>query len=249
MASLSPSSRTTISPDWYLRGRIAVLVRGGPSDMPSPLKAHFQSPEERVKALRAAGAVGAVSIPNPKIPELPWPRLASGLLMPRMELREAGPGGYRPLSVNIAFNPESAGALFEGSGHTWEEVLGPLGTARPLARFPLAVRIRGRVGFSRRTAKCHNVVGVLPGSDPQLKNEYIVVSAHLDHLGIGTPINGDPVYHGAIDNASGVASITRDRARRSTTLASGLDAPSCSSRSPAKRSSSWAPSISPPTPP
>jgi hypothetical protein len=207
-----------------LRGKIAVLVRGGPADMPSPLKAHFQSPEERVKALRAAGAVGVVSIPNPKIPELPWPRLASGLLMPRMELQEAGPGGYRPLSVSIVYNPESAGALFEGSGHTPEEVLAPLGTARPLARFPLAVRIRGHVGFSRGAAKCHNVVGVLPGSDPRLKNEYIVVSAHLDHLGIGTPINGDPVYHGAIDNASGVASILEiaraihdsgDRPRRS----------------------------------
>ncbi|MGA7923616.1 MAG: M28 family peptidase [Thermoplasmata archaeon] len=190
-----------------LRDKLAVLVRGGPSDMPSPIKAHFASPEERVKALRKAGAIGAVGIINPTIPELPWPRTASGLLMPRMELRDAGPAGYHPLPVSVLFNPESAGPLFDGSGHTLEEVLAGLGTPMPLARFPLAVRVRGRVGFSRRTARCHNVVGVLPGSDPELRSEYIVVSAHLDHLGIGTPINGDPVYHGAIDNASGVASI------------------------------------------
>jgi Peptidase family M28 len=190
-----------------LRGKIAVLVRGGPTDIPTAIKAHFQSPEERANALRKAGAVGLISVLNPTIPELPWPRYASGLLMPRMELQDAGPGGYHPLPVTIVFNPESAGSLFEGSGHTLQEVLSGLGTKAPLPRFPLAVRVRTRVGFSRRTAKCHNVVGVMPGSDPRLRNEYVVVSAHLDHLGIGTPINGDPVYHGAIDNASGVASI------------------------------------------
>jgi hypothetical protein len=190
-----------------LRGKIAVLLRGGPAHMPSPLKAHFASPEERANALRKAGAIGAVSILNPKIPELPWPRMASGLLMPRMELRDGRAGGYRPLPVSVAYNPESAGPLFEGSGHTLEEVLAGLGTDEPLPRFPLAVRIQARVGVARSTTSSHNVVGVLPGSDPKLKGEYVVVSAHLDHLGIGTPINGDPIYHGAIDNASGVASI------------------------------------------
>ena len=45
----------------------------------------------------------------------------------------------------------------------------------------------------------------LPGSDPKLKNEYVVLSAHLDHLGIGEPINGDRIYNGAMDNASGSA--------------------------------------------
>jgi Peptidase family M28 len=190
-----------------LRGKIAVLIRGGPSEMPTSVKAHFQSPEVRANALSKAGATGLIAIYNPTIPELPWPRLASGLLMPRMELRDPGPDGYRPLPLLIAFNPESAGALFEGSGHTWQEIVAVLGTNAPQPRFPLAVRVRARVGFTERTAKCHNVVGVLPGSDPRLKNEYVVVSAHLDHLGIGTPINGDPIYHGAIDNASGVASI------------------------------------------
>jgi len=190
-----------------LRGKIAVLLRGGPPDMPSSLKAHFSSPEERTNALRKAGAVGMIGILNPTIPELPWPRTASGLLMARMELRDVGPRGYHPLPLTILYNPESAEALFAGSGHTFREVLAGLGSKGPLPRFPLAVRIRARVGVSRRTARCHNVVGVLPGSDPRLKNEYVVVSAHLDHLGLGTPINGDPVYHGAIDNASGVASI------------------------------------------
>jgi Zn-dependent M28 family amino/carboxypeptidase len=52
-----------------------------------------------------------------------------------------------------------------------------------------------------------NVAGILPGTDPKLKNEYVVMSAHLDHVGVGKPINGDSIYNGAMDNASGVASI------------------------------------------
>ena len=50
-----------------------------------------------------------------------------------------------------------------------------------------------------------NIVASLPGSDPQLKNEYVVLSAHIDHVGIGEPVNGDRIYNGAMDNASGVA--------------------------------------------
>jgi Zn-dependent M28 family amino/carboxypeptidase len=50
-----------------------------------------------------------------------------------------------------------------------------------------------------------NVVAILPGNDPVLKNEYVVFSAHLDHLGIGKAIKGDTIYNGAMDNASGVA--------------------------------------------
>jgi hypothetical protein len=190
-----------------LQGKVAVILRGGPADMPGPLKAHFQSPEERVRSLRNAGAIGFIGIVNPKIPELPWPRMAIGLLMPRMELRDVGPDGYQPLPLSILFNPEQADPLFVGSGHKLKDLVDRLGTDGPLPRFPLAVKIRARVAVSRRSARCHNIVGLLPGTDTELKSQHIVVSAHLDHLGVGTPVNGDPIYHGAMDNASGVASI------------------------------------------
>jgi Zn-dependent M28 family amino/carboxypeptidase len=51
------------------------------------------------------------------------------------------------------------------------------------------------------------VAAVLPGTDPKLKNEYVVLSAHLDHVGKGEPINNDAIYNGAMDNASGVATL------------------------------------------
>jgi hypothetical protein len=75
-----------------------------------------------------------------------------------------------------------------------------------IQRYPLPV---GRPGApasaSRPTAP--NVVGVLEGSDPTLKGEYIVISAHMDHVGIGAPVNGDSIYNGADDDASGTAAV------------------------------------------
>jgi Zn-dependent M28 family amino/carboxypeptidase len=61
--------------------------------------------------------------------------------------------------------------------------------------------------MTRSKVQSENVVGLLPGSDPELKKEYVVVSAHLDHLGIGEPVNGDRIYNGAMDDASGDASL------------------------------------------
>jgi Peptidase family M28 len=190
-----------------LRGKIAVYFRGGPADMPGPIKAHYQSIEERLKTLRRAGAVGSILLINPKVPDLPWPRIATGLLLPRMELRDPGREAPSPLPLAMLFNPERLDLLLAGSGHTASEVMAGLGTASPLPRFPLAVKIRAHISLKRSQARCLNVVGVLPGVDPTLQNEFVVGSAHLDHLGIGEPVNGDPVYPGAMDNASGVATL------------------------------------------
>jgi Zn-dependent M28 family amino/carboxypeptidase len=59
----------------------------------------------------------------------------------------------------------------------------------------------------RRQVESQNVVASRPGSDPTLRNEYVVLTAHLDHVGVGEPINGDKIYNGAMDDASGVASL------------------------------------------
>jgi Zn-dependent M28 family amino/carboxypeptidase len=58
-----------------------------------------------------------------------------------------------------------------------------------------------------RTVESRNVLAKLEGSDPVLKNEYVVYSSHWDHLGVGKPVNGDTIYNGALDNASGVATL------------------------------------------
>jgi Zn-dependent M28 family amino/carboxypeptidase len=190
-----------------LKGKVAVLIRGGPTNLPGPIKAHGQSPEERAKALRAAGAAGVISIMNPTVEDLPWPRLSSGVMEARLELADPGPDGYHPLPFVVLWNHERAEVLFAGSGHTFKEAAAGIGSDRPLPHFPLAVRVRARIKVKRQEVRCQNLVGVLPGADPKLKDEYVVVSAHLDHLGIGPPVNGDSIYSGAMDNASGVAGL------------------------------------------
>lgn len=190
-----------------LKGKIAVFVTGGPVDMAGPVKAHYQSGEERRKALLRAGAIGIVVLPNPKSAEVPWSRIAASRFQPRMELRDPGHGVPPPLQLSILFNPDRAEVLFAGSGHTFEDVLAALHADQPLPHFPLAVKIRAHLGFTRSEVKSENVVGVLTGSDAELKKEYVVVSAHLDHLGIAEPVNGDRIYNGAMDDASGDASL------------------------------------------
>ena len=123
----------------------------------------------------------------------------------------------------------------------------PLNADKPLPHFPLAVAVHARVGLIRSQAKSENVVGVLPGSDPQLKKEYVVVSAHLDHLGIGAPVKGDRIYNGAMDDASGDASLIE--IARSMKRCADRSARFYFSRSPARRKASSALSILPRIPP
>jgi Zn-dependent M28 family amino/carboxypeptidase len=72
---------------------------------------------------------------------------------------------------------------------------------------PLGLKASIAVKNTLRTIDSQNVVGKLEGSDPKLKDEYVVYSAHWDHLGIGAPVKGDKIYNGALDNASGVATV------------------------------------------
>src|SRR5215471_9943323 len=191
-----------------LKGKIAVYISGGPADMPGPLKAHYQSAEERRKALREAGAIGVASIQNPKAVEVPWERTAGARFEPRMELK-LSPGTARDpgYAFSMVINPERTQKFFAGSAHTFQEIVDAANANKPLPHFALAVRFRGHIGKKLSQVRSENVGGVLPGTDPVLAKEYVVVSAHLDHVGIGAEVKGDRIYNGAMDDASGIASL------------------------------------------
>jgi Zn-dependent M28 family amino/carboxypeptidase len=122
-----------------------------------------------------------------------------------MELKDAAIAPAPKFSLIV--NPEHAEKIFTGSGHTFQEIVAALGSEKPLQHFPLAIHVRAKTGVKKSTGQSLNLAGVLPGSDASLKNEYVTISAHLDHLGIGAPINGDKIYNGAMDDASGIASL------------------------------------------
>jgi hypothetical protein len=188
-----------------LKGKIAAFVTGGPSSVPTSVKAHYQSTEERRKNLASAGALGTITIPNPTAQEVPWSRVAGARFSGHMELQDAG--GSPASKFILLVNSQHADKIFAGSGHSFEEIRALLGSEKPLPHFPLAITIRAKTAMRRSTAQSQNLAGVLPGSDPTLKNEYVAISAHLDHLGIGAPVNGDNIYNGAMDDASGIASL------------------------------------------
>jgi Zn-dependent M28 family amino/carboxypeptidase len=97
--------------------------------------------------------------------------------------------------------------LFEGSGHTFAEIEKLANANQPLPHFPLQGTLKAKAVVHHSEVEASNVIGILPGADRMLKKEYVIMSAHLDHLGIGRPVNGDSIYNGAMDDASGIASV------------------------------------------
>lgn len=188
-----------------LRGKIAVIFSGSPATMPAALAAHYQSQAERWKVLRDVGAIGILSLPNPAAMDIPWSRMSLNRTHPSMVLAGAEFDETAGGRFAGTYNPADAEALFAGTGHTFAEIAALGKDRQPLPTFALGVSLRATNRVVRSDVRSHNVVAVIPGSDPVLKNEYVVLSAHLDHLGIGEPIHGDRINNGAMDNASGSA--------------------------------------------
>jgi Zn-dependent M28 family amino/carboxypeptidase len=190
-----------------LRGKIAVYITGGPTTIPSALRSHYQSLGERWAALQRAGAVGIAVIGNPKNASVPWERSSLARLNPSMGLMDTKLAAAHGMKFSASINAAQADKWLAGTGHTITELLASADSGEPLPKFPLDVTVRARIAYTQHKVSSMNVLGVLPGSDPKLKSEYVAISAHLDHVGIGQPINGDNIYNGAMDNASGVASL------------------------------------------
>jgi Zn-dependent M28 family amino/carboxypeptidase len=188
-----------------LRDKVVVIFPGAPAEIPGALASHYQSAGERWKVLRKAGALGVITILNPAAMDIPWSRISANRAHPSMALKGAEFDETAGEKLAVIFNPEKAQKLFEGSGHTLQELIDLVKARKPLPHFPLVPTIRARASVNKKMVESANLVAELPGSDLKLKNEYVVLSAHLDHLGVGEPINGDRIYNGAMDNASGSA--------------------------------------------
>jgi hypothetical protein len=190
-----------------LKGKVALHFTGGPENIPGPLLAHYQSTGERWKFLEKAGAVGVVAIRNPRGQDIPWERAALARFQPAMELTDPKLAEAPGQKLSVTFHPDRAARFFEGSGHDYAALLADAQARKPLPRFAIPVSVAAKVRFKSEKRESDNVVGILRGSDEKLATEYVVLSAHLDHVGVGRPINGDEIYNGAMDNASGIATL------------------------------------------
>ena len=200
-----------------LKGKVVVVINGGPADISGALKS-FARTAPFIKALREAGVVGTISIPTPKSMDFGWQRMASGASQPGMRLsvtpdaaavaaRHPALADDHGAMFSATFNPAQAEKLFAGTGHTFAEMLALADAQKPLPHFALGKSVTATVVGETSHVVSPNIVGELKGSDPKLAGEYVLVSAHLDHLGVGAPINGKTIYSGAMDDASGVATV------------------------------------------
>jgi hypothetical protein len=192
-----------------VKGKIVAVVLSAPN-FPSSIKAHYSALEVKAKIAVEHGAVGIIAIDDPISEGIyPFAKFVRDLVNPEFRWldKEGHPNDYFPqIKAGVYLSLDATRQLFEGSGHSADEIFKGAKDGK-LAAFPLPVTAKIHVVTESKDLHSPNVVAKLEGSDPVLKNEYLVYTAHLDHLGIGTPIDGDAIYNGALDNASGSATI------------------------------------------
>jgi len=188
-----------------LKDKIAVVLSGGPADIPGTVKAAARF--ARTEFLGKQGAAGIITLTTPHQVEIPWARQKLLAGQPGMYLADATLRDARDGFFAASVDPERSERLFEGSGHDFAELCALADASKPLPRFALNVQLQATIVARREAVSSPNLVAKLPGNDRRLAAQYVAVSAHLDHLGIGAPIDGDRIYNGAMDDASGVATV------------------------------------------
>ncbi len=153
----------------------------------------------------AKGAAGALIIHETDTAGYPWAVVEGSNTPEQFSLVTADQGRSRA-AIEGWITTEKAKALFAAAGQDF----GALHRAAIRPDFkpvPLGMDASLTLHNAIRTIESHNVAGKLEGSDTKVRNQYVIYSAHWDHLGVGLPVNGDNIYHGAVDNASGVAGL------------------------------------------
>src|SRR5215471_15631996 len=193
-----------------VKGKIIVMLPGAPPGFPANERAHFASGLEKARQAVAHGAVGIISLWTPvSEASLPWSRMPNQIESPRYRWLDSNgmPNDtFKELRGAAILSMKAAEELMQGSAQPFPEVLKAAAAGTPRS-FPLAATARLHVVSKHREVHSPNVVGILRGSDPALAQEYVVYSAHTDHMGIGKPINGDRIYHGAVDDGSGTSAL------------------------------------------
>lgn len=190
-----------------VRGKIVAIFGGAPPSFSNPVRAYHSASLSKMENAAKHGAAALITLESPKEAQRsPWARVARQSKLGTMHwLRADGtPNAVNPrLTAGVGVDLETTKTIF---GDEAEAVFASLDRGEPQAK-PLQLRARIHLVSTHRDLSSPNVIGVLRGSDPKLRDEYVVYSAHLDHLGITEPVNGDAINNGAFDNATGVASI------------------------------------------
>jgi hypothetical protein len=176
-----------------LAGKIAVFVSGAPPNTDSATRARLEAPEQlgqRLQAILMRGATGVIIVAAGKL-ESEFDAIASDAVNGPLELSASEQEPVREIPMVMFARPRAGSPLLPSR---WPADDKPQALGRHLT---------AKIALGRAQAATYNVVAVLRGSDPALSNTYVALGAHLDHIGVQKPVNGDSIANGADDDGSG----------------------------------------------
>ena len=190
-----------------VEGKIIALFGNAPATLPSEERAYYSSGRTKAEEAVRRGAIGMIGLRSRRFDEfVPWERIkAQAGARPGMAwvTLTGEPADYYPELVGGAsISTEVANELFAGTPISFEEARDATEASTP-ASVPLGFEVTLGRKTTHEVITSPNVVGIVPGTEPGLKNEYIVYTAHLDHNGVGPAVDGDSIYNGMYDNAMG----------------------------------------------
>jgi hypothetical protein len=168
-----------------LKGRIAVILSGAPAKFPNSQRAYYSWSERKWSSLVERGAVGVITVAS-SVDEkrVPWERMVAMSWTPQMRWLDADGKPQRAfpeLKLRFRFNHEAAAQLFENAAASFTDIMAAADAGEPQGfGLPGMLTLSATTGL-RRTEST-NVLGMLPGSDPNLRNDIVVVSCNVDHL-------------------------------------------------------------------
>ncbi len=190
-----------------IKGKIVVYINDAPQSIPSSERAYYTTSDVKFSEAIKRGAVGVISFNLPTNKRTTWEasvrRLKQGSFK-WLNNQSIAANSYDALKAVSLFNNDNIKKLFVNATTPVQKIYELAAEGKSLS-FPLNISVSIQVKTNSKLIESSNVVGIVKGSDPALKNEYVVYSAHLDHFGIGAPVKNDSIYNGAHDDASGMA--------------------------------------------
>lgn len=194
-----------------VEGKIVALFGNAPSNFPGDYRAHYSSTRVKTQEAVSRGAIGSISLRSQRsVDRYPWSRVKQVTgkkpSMAWVDLSGAASGFFPEIEGSAFISVETATQMMAGTPISFEDARAATESDTP-ASVPLGIEVSLARKTTHERLESPNVIGIVRGTDPELADEYVVFSAHLDHTGIGEPIEGgtDKIYNGFYDNAMGVA--------------------------------------------
>jgi hypothetical protein len=192
-----------------VEGKIVAAFGGAPDSFPHNERAFYSSRLTKAEEAVRRGAIGYIGLRSRTDQRrVSWKRISENAgIRPGMSwvnLSGEAANYFPELQGGAVLNVPPAHELFKRAPISFEEALDAADAGTPLST-PLGTEITLARKTNHESITSPNIIGILRGSDPELADEYVVFTAHLDHVGTGAPVNGDTIYNGMYDNAMGVA--------------------------------------------